>query len=173
MLEKVKQLGLEKFAGDEAKAQEFVKGFVKEVLEKSADDKFRAKTLFESAKEGVGASLGRGLGGLAVGTILGGIGSAYQMANNSRLHTEFLSALEKAVTRNQVLRSANKDRVKEYAETIFKFAPHVACDANLLSQILANAIHGEGIDPMTIRTLGDLEARYRDNSSFSLNANVK
>lgn len=150
MLEKVKQYAMEKYAGDVTLAEEFVKGF-----EKQAADQGFGSSL-------VGA-LGKGVGGVAMGLGIHGLNLAFSEANRGALHTQFLSSLAKAVSSNRILREADKTKVQQYAETIFRFAPHVAGDSNLLSSILANAIHGEGIDPMTIKTLGDLESRYVEN----------
>jgi hypothetical protein len=58
---------------------------------------------------------------------------------------------------------ADRGRVKGYADTVFRFAPNVASDVNLLTSILANAVHGESIDPMTIKTLTELENRFTSN----------
>lgn len=177
MLEQsVKQHAFEKYAGDESKVAEFMEGF-KEQLEKKAAESpfghasfegFGGKTgpsLHEDLSKGLIGAVGKGLGGLAVGMGIAGISKAFSSANNSALHTKFLSALERAIASNSILRDADKGHVTQYADTIFKFAPNVATDSNLLSSILANAVHGSGIDPMTIKLLGDLEGRYIENSS--------
>jgi hypothetical protein len=189
MLDNIKAYALEKYAGDEAAADEFVNGFVNQVvlkkMEKSATD---VNTLFDNIKsigkgiygvraskdtfggslmQGVGQAVGKGLGSALMFAGAAGLGSAASIVANNNLHTKFLSSLEKAISSNRIIREANKDRVRQYAETVFKFAPNVAADANLLSAILANAIHGEGIDPMTIKTLTELESRYRDNTAVN------
>jgi hypothetical protein len=166
LIEQVRADGLVKFAGDQAAAQNYVEGFVAE-LEKVAydDDKDDSKGGLGGKFTGaaVGA-IGKGLGGLVAGLGMHGMGYLMSSVQNDRLHSDFLLALQKAVTTNKILRDANRDKVKGYAETVFKFAPHVAGDANVLSSVLANAIHGEGLDPMTVRSLNDLETRYVENS---------
>lgn len=169
MLDVIKNYALEKYAGDEKKAQDFVDGFVKQaytppgwVANKSQDDK---NPFVSSLAEGIGGAFGKGLGGLAVGLGMHGISSAFSGAERDSLHTKFLSALSSAIASNPILKNANKAKVQNYAETVFKFAPHVACDPNLLSHVLAGTIDGEGIDLMTIKTLGDLENRYVENRS--------
>lgn len=155
MLEKVKQYAMEKYAGDEKLAAQFVAGFEKQAVDAG----------FASAVTG---AVGKGLGGLAVGLGLHGLNQAFSAATQGNLHTKFLEALARAIAMNPRLREEPKERVENYAETIFKFAPHVSCDANLLSTILANAVQGHegaGIDPMTIKTLGDLESRFIENRS--------
>jgi hypothetical protein len=167
MLEKVKQLGLEKFAGNEAMASEFVSGFAKAALQKQAS--FREGMSIDLAS-GFSGAIGKGLGATAVGLALGGVSGALKNIHTGALHTQYMTALQKAIASNPVLRGEDKNRVIGYADTIFKFAPNVATDSNLLSSILANAIHGEGIDPMTIKTLTELESRYSDqrgNPAFS------
>jgi hypothetical protein len=61
-----------------------------------------------------------------------------------------------------VLRSAKKDKVNSFAESIYRFAPHVATDANLLASVLTNTIQGDLLDPMTIKYLTELESRYNE-----------
>lgn len=107
------------------------------------------------------AALGVGLAGAA---IVKGINSATAITSNLLTRNKFEAALSQVMQNNRVVRGADPVKAKNYAETIFSFAPHVASDANLLSSILANAVHGEGIDPMTIKTLVDLEGRYTDNN---------
>ena len=153
MLDKIKQMGLEKFAGDEEMAEAFVEGFVKEAFD------------LASFNEGVGGSIGKAVGGTMMGMAIAGFGKAMQNVQSGALHNQFMTALEHAVSMNPVLKQADREKVVRYADTIWKFAPHVSTDANLLSSILANAIHGDGIDPMTIRTLTDLEGRYTQNQT--------
>ena len=160
MLEKVKQYALEKYAGDETLAEHFVEGFLKQASQNAP------KTTAQMFSEGLTGAVGKGIGGLAVGLGVHGLNQALASVANGSLHTQFLEALAKAISMNPQLREQKKERVAQYAETIFKFAPHVACDPNLLSSILANAVQGHegaGLDVMTIKTLGDLESRYIEN----------
>lgn len=174
MLEKIKQLALEKCAGDEQKAYEFLEGFYDEVLSKQAalnlsfpgfgGDRKHLNPA-EEAMNGFGKAVGEGLAGITMGLSMGGISSAMKLIRGDIMHTQFMEALNKAIASNPILRQAKRDKVVNYAMTIFKFAPHVATDANLLSSILANAIHGEGVDPQTIKTLTELESRYTTTTS--------
>lgn len=153
MLKEIRDFGLEKYAGDQRLADEFVNGFVKAAFD------------ITKFNEGIGSAIGKGIGATAIGMGIAGLGMAMKNVEMGALHNQFLTSLEHAITVNPVLKQADPKRVVDYAETIFKFAPNVSTDANLLSSILANAIHGDGIDPMTIRTLADLESRYADNKS--------
>lgn len=153
MLEKIKEIAMEKFAGDEQLAEAFVEGFAKEAFDLGEFNK------------GVGGAIGKGIGGTMIGLGLAGFGKALNNVRMGGLHNQFMASLEHAISTNPVLREADRNKVVGYAETVFKFAPHVSTDANLLSAILANAVHGEVIDPMTIRTLSDLEGRYVENGS--------
>ena len=179
MLDKVEQIAMIKFAGDKTAVSHFMDGFVKEagLLDKmlgapvgqpAAIGKTReADTLGQTITRGIGQSFGQGLGNLAVTAGVTSVGSLYRSVHNMALHDKFRQALYRAVEGNRILREADKDKVIQYGETVFKFAPNVATDSNLLSSILANAIHGEGIDPMTIKTLTDLEGKFTDNATFS------
>ena len=172
MLEQVKEYAMKKYAGDLEKVAAFVAGFEKEAA--TTQTRFNTPTgsvtttatpFRDSLTDGVLGAVGKGIGGLAVGLGIHGLNTAMGHVQEGQLRTQFLSALASAISSNVVLRQANKAKVEQYAETIFKFAPHVSADPNLLSSILANAIHGEGIDPMTIKTLGDLEGRFLENRS--------
>jgi hypothetical protein len=165
----VKNYALAKYNGDEELATAFAASFEKAANEdkKSSPAAFgRSLPSFgESITKGLGEGVGKGISGIVMGLGLHGINGIVNAASSSTLHNAFLLALQKAIASNSTLREADKARVKDYAETIFKFAPHVATDANVLSQVLANAVHGEGVDSMTIKTLGDLESRYMENHS--------
>ena len=164
MLNKIAQLGLQKFSGDQELAKEFVQGFVKQALSLPVKGSLAHHMLGE-ASGGLAAAVGKGLGATGVALGLAGVSAAVNAVSASGLHSKFMSSLEGAVQKNVVLRQADPEKVRQYAETVFKFAPNVATDPNLLSSILANAIHGDGIDPMTIRTLSDLEGRFVENKS--------
>jgi hypothetical protein len=170
MLNEVKQLGLEKFAGDEDLAEQFVAGFVTQVLlEKEAADK-TDKNVFDPKHE-VAQSFfreaGKATGGLAVG------GGLWMLANTGKYvvdhfrYNRFLQSLHQAINSSHILQSAPRAKVENYANTIYQFAPMVATDPNLLQSVLTNAVHGDGVDIMTIKSLTDLEGRWKDNTSFS------
>lgn len=165
LIEHLYAFGLEKFAGDETQAKDFVEGFVKEAA--------GSETFLKAMAGGAAKAIGGGVAAAGLGLGLHGIASAMANANNNHLRAKFESVLEHVKSTSVLLRNAPHDKVKSYGETIFKFAPHVATDPNLMSAILSNAIHGEGVDPMTIRNLGDLESRYlesRKGSMFSFNS---
>lgn len=155
MLEKIKQLAMEKCAGDEQKAQEFLEGFYEELLTKQAAG-FEVGHLIKEFSGGIG----KGLAGVTLGLGVAGLTSAAKSISSDRMRTEFTQALAKAITSNPIIRQAKKEKVISYAETIFKFAPHVACDSNILSSVLAHVVQGEGVDTQIIKMLTDLEARY-------------
>jgi hypothetical protein len=173
MLDLIKQYAMEKYAGDETAVAEFVEGFSKEAgsmssfLGKQIGGAGKSENVGDSLLKGFTSQMGKSLGGMAMGLGATGLGTLYNSAKEMNLHGIFLQALERAVQSNRILKESPKEKVLHYANTIFKFAPNVATDSNLLSAILANAIHGDGIDPMTIKTLTELEGRYRDNTSFS------
>lgn len=158
----------EKMGFTDAQADAFVEGFVKEAslfdYETRSGAKDAGGTLGQDVVKGVGESFGKSIGGgignLAINSVVSGIASLVGSAKDSLLYRKFTESLKTVVESNRIVRNADRNKVMSYAETIFKFAPHVASDVNLLSQLLANAIHGEGVDPNTIETITRLEERY-------------
>lgn len=182
MLDKIREMGMIKFAGDKAACDHFVEGFIGQIKEAgildgmlnlptgqaSAPNAARpADTAAHAITRGLSTSLGQGLGGLVMSLGTTTAGTLYNSVRNQALHSKFLQALERAYHNNRILTESPKEKVLQYAETIFKFAPNVATDSNLLTSILTNAIHGDGIDPMTIKTLTELEGRFTDNTTFN------
>jgi hypothetical protein len=172
----VYNLGLEKYAGDTEKAKEFTVGFLKEASGADLPLKFMDAVFQGNALKGIATGIGAGVAGLGLGLAVHGMSSMFNNASTAILHAKFIKAVDTAAQHNALLSNADRSKINSYAETIFKFAPHVATDVNMLSSILANAVHGEGLDPMTIRTLTDLEARIqetRKNALFSPKAYTK
>lgn len=194
MLQKVREYAMVKFAGDKASVDQFVAGFVKEAMSSatppgrnSAADaaKLRQTELdYELAKDkhefdvrtrgglapmrtGFLSEAGKGMANLAVTLGVAGVGKIYSNIQKGNLHSRFLKAVEKTIASNEMIRNADPKKVMEYANTIFRFAPNVATDVNVLNAVLTNAIHGEVMDTTTLKALTDLESRYTENSSFT------
>jgi hypothetical protein len=174
MLDKVIQHALEKYAGDESAATDFVEGFIKQAADKRGgeegsfwDKSRKAETAGDTMITSLTREIGKGVGGLMIAGGATGAGYMFNMVREANLHNKFLQSLERSVQASPILRQAKREKVYNYGETVFKFAPNVACDPNLLTTILANAIQGESIDPMTIKTLTELEGRYKDNRQFT------
>lgn len=184
MLDKVREMGMIKFAGDKAAVDHFVDSFVDHMQTKQAgfldsmlnlptgqghqaNSSRPADTAAHAITKGLSTSIGQGIGGLVLSLGTATAGTLYNNVRSQALHSKFLQALEKAYRNNRILTESPKEKILDYAETIFKYAPNVATDSNLLTSILTNAIHGDGIDPMTIKTLTELEGRYTDNTSFN------
>ena len=171
----VKEAAAEQYS-DEAARDAFMEGF-----EKSAAGYFKnivtSKTFQNEFRKGLGsnvAKVGLGLGASLLGAaIVKGVNTVSSKMDSSQLRAQFEQALQQVSQNNRVVRGSKPERVREYAETIFKFAPHVAADQNLLSSILANAVLGEGIDPQTIKVLTELESRYNDSRSSSPLAGIR
>jgi hypothetical protein len=169
MLEKIKAIALEKCAS-EAEYNAFMEGFEKEAISfgtiyntfNQVDKSGVVTNLLKDNAAKAGVGLAAGLAGAA---IVYGLRSAGKGVSNGLLRSKFETALTQVMNTNRVVRGADPVRAKQYADTIFSFAPHVAADPNLLSSILANAVQGEGIDVMTVKTLTELEGRYKDNNS--------
>lgn len=156
----------------DAQADAFVEGFVKEAsvfdyVTKSGDNPgHMGQDIVRNIGESFGKSIGGGIGNLAINSVVSGIAGLVGSAQNSMLYRKFTEALKTVVESNRIVRNADRNKVMSYAETIYKFAPHVASDVNILSQLLSNAIHGEGVDPTTIETITRLEERYSKDVSF-------
>ena len=168
-----------KYYGSEDKADAFLAGMVKASMDYNLPEygfsgfknlfgenksELAMDTLSEGAK-GFSKGLGTGVANIAANIIGRGIGQIVKSTDRSLLRIKFLKALETAISTNRVLKAADKERVVSYAETIFKHAPNVSTDANVLSSILANAVHGEGIDVRTIEMLTNLENKFGQNNS--------
>ena len=180
MLNKVRELAMEKFAGDMSLVNEFMTGFAKQAMNKQAgpNDDFQSNQIVGTVMKGVSKAFGEGIGGLMISGSIGAMGHAAGNIRKANLRTRFLESLEQVIKHNPIVNDeASKgarelNMVKGYAETIFKFGPNIAADVNLLSTLLANAVHGSAIDPMTIKTITDLEGKYSDNNTFTPKAYV-
>lgn len=163
----VKEAAVAKF-GSEAAADEFMAGLA-QGLEKAAakqggDDKpfDFTRSVSEGFTGGISNGLGKGFADMVTGSIIGGFKAIKADIGNSNAKLKYLNALERAIKMNHLLAAADRGKILSYGETIFKFAPHVAMDVNLLSSTLANAVHGEGIDPVTINMLIQMENKFID-----------
>lgn len=125
---------------------------------------FLAKSDWPSAVAKVGIGLA---GGLVGALIIKGLNSSGGYLSNNTLKSKFDFALTQVKNNNKIVKNANPVKVQSYANTLFTFAPNVASDPNLLSSLLANAILGEGVDPITIKSITDLEGRYKENHASS------
>jgi hypothetical protein len=168
--ELIEEIANKRFSGNSEAKDAFMEGFLKEAAVQGA---FNFGTPIGTAiREFITnpnvakplATLGVGmLGAMAAKGVISAIGARA----NSQARARFESALAQAMQGNKLVRSADPQKVKNYAETIYKFAPTVAGDPNLLAYVLANVVQGEGIDVTTIKTLTDLEGRVKDNASPS------
>lgn len=157
MLDKIRAIALEKLGSEEA-ADAFMEGFCKTAAENH--EKVAANWSFGegAAKAGMGIA-----GGLLTAGIVSGISTFNRNRENYAMRGKFDMALASVVSTNKIVKGARPEKVRDFAETFFSFAPHVASDPNLLGSILSNALLGESIDPQTIKTLVELEGRYNDN----------
>jgi hypothetical protein len=172
----------ENFPNDDKAQGEFVNGFVTKIANILSDLKYKGDSVTDRDSKsrlgdrvmdsfwsrGAAQAAGKALVGGVAGLGFAGIMSMAKVVSDHNLHNNYLKALNDAIQTNRVLKAADRSKVLNFGNTIFKFAPHVATDPNMLSSILANAIHGDGIDPMTIRTLTDLESRYQDMGNKEL-----
>lgn len=161
---------IEKVASEQFATEVEREAFKEAFFEKSASLFSNVVTAADKAPE-LYKSMAKGIGMLGVG--IAGASLAYGVAKGAKTiesssnRRKFETALANVLANNRIVK-ASPDRAKQYAETIYKFGPNVAGDVNLLGSILANVVQGEGVDPMTIKTIVDLEGRYQDNNTINL-----
>lgn len=117
------------------------------------------KKFAESASGAMGGIAAGAVGGAALYALGKGM-----MSLTDKSGARFEQALKAAVERNPVLRSADPKKVRDFAESIMRFAPSIAQDPNLLATVLANAVQGESLDPTTIKQLVEIQERHNKNS---------
>jgi len=155
------------FPSDEKSRKDYVEGFVTKVAG-ILDAKFEDHSLGDSFfTRGIAQSAGKALVGGVAAAGFASLMGAVNVVKAHALYNKFLQALDEAIKSTPVLRAADKNKLMNFGNTIFKFAPHVATDTNVLETVLSNAIHGNSLDPMTIRMLTELEGRYRDSRNES------
>jgi hypothetical protein len=170
MLDKIRNLALEKLGSEEA-VNAFMEGFEKEAQGNLFGGPSMAAKFFANSEV---QKVGLGLGASLLGAILvKGVSTGAKAVEGHGLRAKFEMSLAQVMSSNKVVKGARPERAREYAETMFKFAPHVASDPNLLGAILSNAVLGESIDPQTIKTLVELEGRYTDNHQTNQWATLK
>lgn len=178
IFDRIRALAMEKLAS-ESEVDAFMEGFGKEVQ----------AGLFQSGAAGAGTFAGYashlmrnenvqragiGLGASLMGALLvKGISSSSNAVIGSNLRSKFELALDQAISTNKMLKGANEAKIKSFAETIFKFAPHIASDPNMLSNILGHVVDTQSLDINIIKTLTDLEGRFRDNNKPSSLMSIK
>jgi len=155
-----------------AEREAFVDSFVKQATDGLMDkEAFDWGTLAKATTEGGGKAIGALGVGLLGAALAKGINTASGSMAASQNRQKFEAALAQVLATNKIVKE-NPARAKTYAESLFKFAPNVMGDANLLSQVLANVVQGEGIDPGTIKSITDLEDRFRGNLAPSQFARI-
>lgn len=167
LYEQIQELAAEKYPGNTEQAEAFSDAFVKQAFFGVGLD----KTIGGALAEGAAKAIGAGLAGVGLGIGMHSLSSAIRGANDAGLRSKFEQALHTAVSGNEMLRHAlteHPGRVEAFADTLFKFAPHVVSDPNVLAHLLVNAIQGESVDIATIKTISELENRYTENRRNSL-----
>jgi len=151
---------------DSVQLDAFMEGFEKQAGLDMLGGGVMTRLFNNEAVRGAMAKAGVGLAaGLAGALLVKGVTSTSSAITNNALKSKFESALQQVINSNKIVKGANPTRVNSYAMTLFNFAPHVASDPNILSSLLSNAVLGEGLDPMTIKSVTDLEGRYKENAA--------
>lgn len=134
----------------------------------------RARGMAGKGFMGNGAAL-LGAGAAAVGTTLAAnaisglassaiskIGKSYGAHSNRQ---EFENAFKESMDNSEILQQ-DPIKSRKMAETIFRVAPTMSGDSNLLTNILNNAIHGDSMDLQTVKVLTELEEKHNKNRNF-------
>lgn len=171
----IEKIAAERFPNDADQSAEFIQGFL-EGFDKQAANFVQggaggrpSLTVSDHINKGMGEALGKGVIGL--GLTLGAAGVAHLAGGikSQVLHNKFLKALVQATNMNVILKGADREKLLSYGETLFKYAPNVATDPNMLAHLLSYAIQGEGgMDAQIIRLASDLENRYQQNTSIDV-----
>lgn len=171
MLDKIRALAQEHLKTAE-EVDAFMEGFQATALSKEAG---LGATIMRDINNGgyiPKAAVGLGASLLGAG-IVKGISMASNGVKDHNLRSRFEMALQQVKANNRALRGVPPAKVDNYAETIYKFGPHVASDPNLLGYLLGNAVQGESIDINSIKMIVDLEGRYVDNNKTSPLVGIK
>lgn len=134
---------------------------------KGAKEGAKAFGIMDAAKKVWGTTLG-----VAPVVGLAALGNEV-LKNRQALDTQnkFNHALSYAVNSNTILSGANKSQVKDLAQSVYNIAPNAASDPNVLTSVLANAVHygevGSGLDPRTARDLMELEEKHHKIKQLS------
>ena len=154
---------------EESQLNAFMQGFEKEagLMGFMAGDKGKLLevNLMEHpafTEAAIKSAFGLGAGLLGAGIYQGFHQSSKAIQNNA-LRSKFESSLQYVKNTNKAVQNANPSKVDSYANTMFAFGPHVVSDPNILGFLLVHVLLGEGIDPTTIKSVTDLEGRYKDN----------
>lgn len=105
----------------------------------------------------------RGLASMAVNKV----GQMYGASSNRAAYEQ---AFRTALGNSEILQN-DREKAKHMADTIFGFAPTVASDANLLTNILTNSIHGDSMDLQTVRAVTELEEKFNKMKANKMKAN--
>lgn len=160
LLEKIRALAMEKLASEE-EVNAFMEGFEKVAFGPG----FMGELGQAMTRADVIGKAGVGLAASLLGAaVVKGVSVANKFADESKLRGQFETALMQIKGSNRALKGVKPEKIDNFAHTIFKFAPHVASDPNLLGYVLGNVVQGdESIDVNTIKMLVDLESRYIEN----------
>ena len=132
--------------------------------------------LMSAIREHAPSSFAKGLGmaGLGLATGLGAlaVAKANRASQGSQNRRDYENALKQAISRSDMLADADQEKLRRFADSVFSFAPSVARDANVLTNVLTNAIHGESLDLQTIRAITELEEKLQKNNPSILNRSL-
>ena len=125
----------------------------------------RAKAVVAAA-EGFGAAVPRVLIPLGVGAGLIAATKAIGAISKQIDKNKFEAAYRQALATNKMFEGQDPVKLRSLADTIFRLAPTVACDPNLLSTTLQAQMHdAQGMSTKVARELVDLEDKISGRGS--------
>lgn len=115
------------------------------------------------------------IGGLSVATaatttMSNRINQALDQRRNAKA---FNQSIQEVIQNNELLRGYSPEDVQRMAQSIYRLAPQAAGDPNVLSNVLAHSMQGNGLDHRTARDLLDLEAAFQKvNNGYDMDPSL-
>lgn len=122
-----------------------------------------------AAAEGFGSIMPRVMVPLGVGLGIMAAAKATKAIIGQVDKSKFDKVLAEVLQTNEMLKGADPAKIQSIAQSIFRLAPSIATDPNLLSTVLQNQINNSsGFDLKIGRELVDIEDKLRNRSSLGL-----
>lgn len=118
--------------------------------------------------QNVSGSAAKALGAAGATALVGlsaiAMSKAIKAVGNAADRLKFERTLKTVIERNVILQQEDYEKVKSFADTIYRYGPNIAQDPNILANVLTHSVRGESMDVETMRAVTDLEKRYLDNN---------
>jgi len=143
--------------------QSFIDGFVEEFIKKASFPIGEMLTQgVEKMMEGLGTGIGKGIYSdvrLAIASLLD---KSRKLSNQQKT---FIIAV---IKEDYILKKRDPKRIVSHYETLVKMAPSIALDKNAVVSFLRESTAYDLINTMTLRTLVELESKYREARGLKL-----